>query len=152
MAARTCRVIVNQAHCFATGGFFDNGMPFSLSMGCGAGEHSIDGNLNWEHFINKVRIVRVIKENKPELEDIFTGFGKRRINDGSASETLKEQVDRNAQMRGDTVWLISPENGEEVSFAQAQTRIVEIAARLSGLGFEEGASVAIAAPIRSVPV
>ena len=36
MAARTCRVIVNQAHCFATGGFFDNGMPFSLSMGCGS--------------------------------------------------------------------------------------------------------------------
>jgi len=29
------RVIVNQAHCFATGGAFDNGLPFSLSMGCG---------------------------------------------------------------------------------------------------------------------
>ena len=30
-----CRVIVNQAHCIATGGSFDNGLPFSLSMGCG---------------------------------------------------------------------------------------------------------------------
>ena len=30
-----CRIIVNQAHCFATGGNFDNGLPFSLSMGCG---------------------------------------------------------------------------------------------------------------------
>ena len=30
-----CRVIVNQAHCFATGGSFDNGLPFSLSRGCG---------------------------------------------------------------------------------------------------------------------
>ena len=29
------RVIVNQAHCIATGGSFDNGLPFSLSMGCG---------------------------------------------------------------------------------------------------------------------
>ncbi|MGH7187467.1 MAG: aldehyde dehydrogenase family protein, partial [Pseudomonadota bacterium] len=29
------RVIVKQAHTFATGGSFDNGMPFSLSMGCG---------------------------------------------------------------------------------------------------------------------
>ena len=55
MEARTCRVIVNQAHCFATGGFFNNGMPFSLSMGCGSwGGNSIDGNLNWEHFVNKV--------------------------------------------------------------------------------------------------
>ncbi len=32
----TCRVIVNQAHCFATGGSFDNGLPFSLSMGWGS--------------------------------------------------------------------------------------------------------------------
>ncbi len=39
----TCRVIVNQAHCFATGGAFNNGMPFSLSMGCGSwGGNSID--------------------------------------------------------------------------------------------------------------
>lgn len=78
MTARTCRVIVNQAHCFATGGFFDNGMPFSLSMGCGSwGGNSIDGNLNWEHFVNKVRIVRVIKEKKPKLEEIFTGFWEK---------------------------------------------------------------------------
>ena len=27
------RVIVNQPHCIATGGSFDNGLPFSLSMG-----------------------------------------------------------------------------------------------------------------------
>ena len=72
MAAKTCRVIVNQAHCFATGGFFNNGLPFSLSMGCGSwGGNSIDGNLNWEHFVNKVKIVRVIEENKPDLEDVF---------------------------------------------------------------------------------
>ena len=75
MAARTCRVIVNQAHCFATGGFFNNGLPFSLSMGCGSwGGNSIDGNLNWEHFVNRVRIVRVIEENKPELEDVLSEF------------------------------------------------------------------------------
>ena len=34
------RVIVDQAHCIATGGSFDNGLPFSLSMGCGTwGKH-----------------------------------------------------------------------------------------------------------------
>ena len=47
----TCRVIVNQAHCFATGGSFNNGLPFSLSMGCGSwGGNSIDENLHWKHF------------------------------------------------------------------------------------------------------
>ena len=75
MFAKTCRVIVNQAHCFATGGFFDNGLPFSLSMGCGSwGGNSIDGNLNWEHFVNKVRVVRTIEEDKPDLEDIFEDY------------------------------------------------------------------------------
>ena len=75
MRARTCRVIVNQAHCFATGGFFNNGMPFSLSMGCGSwGGNSIDENLNWSHFVNRVNVVRVIPEKKPELEDIFASY------------------------------------------------------------------------------
>ena len=30
-------MIVNQAHCIATGGSFDNGLPFSLSMGAAPG-------------------------------------------------------------------------------------------------------------------
>lgn len=68
----TCRVIVNQAHCFATGGSFDNGMPFSLSMGCGSwGGNSIDNNLNHTHFMNTTRIVRTIPVNEPSLEDLF---------------------------------------------------------------------------------
>ncbi|MDG1935038.1 MAG: aldehyde dehydrogenase family protein [Paracoccaceae bacterium] len=75
MAAQTCRIIVNQAHCFATGGFFNNGLPFSLSMGCGSwGGNSIDDNLNWTHFVNKVKIVRVIEEDCPKLDDIFFEF------------------------------------------------------------------------------
>ena len=75
MEARTCRVIVNQAHCFANGGFFNNGMPFSLSMGCGSwGGNSIDENLNWTHFVNHVKIVRVIPERKPELDEIFSDY------------------------------------------------------------------------------
>jgi len=70
-----CRVIVNQAHCFATGGSFDNGMPFSLSMGCGSwGGNSIDENLNYRHFMNITRIVRPIPAVEPALEDIFTDY------------------------------------------------------------------------------
>jgi sulfoacetaldehyde dehydrogenase len=53
-----CRVIVNQAHCFATGGSFDNALPFSLSMGCGTwGGNSISDNLNYRHFLNITRVV-----------------------------------------------------------------------------------------------
>ena len=71
----TCRVIVNQAHCFATGGSFDNGMPFSLSMGCGSwGGNSIDDNLNYKHFMNVTKIVRTIPAREPAVDEIFADY------------------------------------------------------------------------------
>ncbi len=71
----TCRVIVNQAHCFATGGAFNNGLPFSLSMGCGSwGGNSIDENLNWTHFIQTTKIVREIPSREPSVEEIFADY------------------------------------------------------------------------------
>ena len=73
-----CRVIVNQAHCFATGGSFDNGMPFSLSMGCGSwGGNSIDDNLNWRHFMNTTKVVRTIPVNEPAVDDIFSTYWQK---------------------------------------------------------------------------
>lgn len=71
----TCRVIVNQAHCFATGGSFDNGLPFSLSMGCGSwGGNSIDDNLHWRHFMQRTKVVRPIPSREPALEAIFAQY------------------------------------------------------------------------------
>jgi sulfoacetaldehyde dehydrogenase len=71
----TCRVIVNQAHCFATGGSFDNGLPFSLSMGCGSwGGNSIPDNMNYRHFLNTTRIARTIPSNEPSEADIFADY------------------------------------------------------------------------------
>ena len=70
-----CRVIVNQAHCFATGGSFDNGLPFSLSMGCGSwGSNSISENLNYRHYLNIVRIVHPIPPAEPSVEEIFGDY------------------------------------------------------------------------------
>lgn len=71
----TCRVIVNQAHCFATGGSFDNGVPFSLSMGCGTwGGNSIDDNFNHKHLMNITKVVRTIPVNEPSLDEIFGSY------------------------------------------------------------------------------
>jgi sulfoacetaldehyde dehydrogenase len=67
-----CRVIVNQAHAIANGGSFDNGLPFSLSMGCGTwGGNSFSDNLNYRHFMNITRIVRPIAPREPSVADIF---------------------------------------------------------------------------------
>lgn len=71
----TCRVIVNQAHCFATGGSFDNGLPFSLSMGCGSwGGNSIPDNMNYRHYLNTTRIARTIPANEPSTSDLFADY------------------------------------------------------------------------------
>ena len=72
-----CRVIVNQAHTFATGGSFTNGLPFSLSMGCGTWQkNSIDENLNYRHFMNITKISRPIKGKEPKLKEFFKNYLK----------------------------------------------------------------------------
>lgn len=69
------RVIVNQAHCFATGGSFDNGLPFSLSMGCGTwGKNNFSDNMNYRHYLNTTRIARKIPPRMPSVEEIFSTY------------------------------------------------------------------------------
>ncbi len=69
------RVIVDQAHCIATGGSFDNGLPFSLSMGCGTwGKNNFSDNMNYRHYLNITRISRPIPEHVPSEEDIFGAY------------------------------------------------------------------------------
>ncbi len=72
------RVIVDQAHCIATGGSFDNGLPFSLSMGCGTwGKNNFSDNMNYRHYLNITRISRPIAECVPSEAEIFGEyFGK----------------------------------------------------------------------------
>ncbi|WP_170473272.1 acylating sulfoacetaldehyde dehydrogenase [Ruegeria arenilitoris] len=74
-AIPTSRVIVNQAHTFATGGSFTNGMPFSLSMGCGTwGGNSVNENVNYRHFLQSTKIIREIPAHEPSLEEIFEEY------------------------------------------------------------------------------
>ncbi len=66
------RVLVNQAHTFGNGGSFDNGLNFTLSMGCGTwGGNSISENLNWRHFVNLTHLVTLIAEDRPCEEALF---------------------------------------------------------------------------------
>ena len=69
------RVIVNQAHCIATGGSFDNGLPFSLSMGCGTwGRNNFSDNMNYRHYLNITRVCVPIPERVPTEEEIFGAY------------------------------------------------------------------------------
>jgi len=73
-----CRVIVNQAHTFATGGSFTNGLPFSLSMGCGTWQkNTIDNNLNYKHFLNITKVSNLISGREANLKDFFKEYCKK---------------------------------------------------------------------------
>jgi sulfoacetaldehyde dehydrogenase len=72
------RVIVNQAHCLATGGNFNNGLPFSLSMGCGTwGRNNFSGNLNFHQYMNVTRVAYPIAENMPEVDALLGDYFRR---------------------------------------------------------------------------
>ncbi len=73
-----CRVIVNQIHCYATGGSFDNGLPFSLSMGCGSwGGNSISDNMNYRNYLNTTRVSYRIEPCEPSERELFSDYWDR---------------------------------------------------------------------------
>jgi sulfoacetaldehyde dehydrogenase len=77
LAAETdvVRVLVNQAHTFGNGGGFDNGLPFTLTMGCGTWQgNAFSDNLNWRLFVNITHLVTTIPEDRPDEEALFGAY------------------------------------------------------------------------------
>jgi len=72
---QVARIIINQPHAIATGGSFENGLPFSLSMGCGTwGKNNFSENMNYRHYLNITRVVRPIPEHVPKVEDLLKNY------------------------------------------------------------------------------
>jgi sulfoacetaldehyde dehydrogenase len=72
------RVIVNQVHVVGNGGGFNNGLPFSLSMGCGTwGRNNFSDNLNVRQYMNVTRVSRPIPERMPTVEDLLGDYFAR---------------------------------------------------------------------------
>ena len=121
-----CRIIVNQAHCFATGGNFDNGLPFSLSMGCGTwGNNVTDENLNYKHYLNTTKIVKTIKNNEPSEKDIFSSYWKKYSLEHS---TITELVDQFANETPNKNYLIDADLDLYVTYSQLQKDISNLGA------------------------
>jgi sulfoacetaldehyde dehydrogenase len=73
--ANVVRVLVNQPHCFNNGGSFDNGLNFTLSMGCGSwAKNSISENLSYKNFINITHLVRTCTPHEPTERDLFGAY------------------------------------------------------------------------------
>lgn len=74
LATRTkvARVLVNQAHTYGNGGGMDNGLPFTLSMGCGTwAGNSISENMSIKNFVNKTVLVKTFDKAVPERAAMF---------------------------------------------------------------------------------
>ena len=68
-----CRVMVNQSGSGASGSPFNNGLPPTVSIGCGFwGGNSISENLNYKHLLNYTRVSRIIPNApNPTPEEIW---------------------------------------------------------------------------------
>ena len=126
MELPVCRVIVNQAHCFATGGNFDNGLPFSLSMGCGTwGNNVTDENLNYKHYLNITKIVKTIEPDEPSEKDIFSDYWEKY---SLKSSTVTKLVDQYAYDTPEKNFLIDADLNLQVSYSQLQKDILALGA------------------------
>jgi sulfoacetaldehyde dehydrogenase len=81
LSAKVSRIMVNQVQAFGNGGFFNNGLPFTLTMGCGSwGGNSVTENITYTHLINITHLARVIPTyNPPEVElwgDYWRKYGQ----------------------------------------------------------------------------
>lgn len=69
------RVIVNQPHALANGGWHKNGLPNTLSEGGGTwGGNQFAGNLNYEYFIQTTTVARPIDQEMPSEEELFGSY------------------------------------------------------------------------------
>lgn len=72
MKTRTSRIMVRQATCIGNSGSWDNGMPFSLTLGCGTWGGNISSeNITWKHMINTTWVSYPIEPVIPDDEDLF---------------------------------------------------------------------------------
>ncbi len=70
---KVSRVMVNQPQCLANSGAWTNGMPMSLTLGCGTwGGNSVSENVIFKHLMNTTWISWPIPSTEPDMEDLFS--------------------------------------------------------------------------------
>lgn len=75
---RSSRIMVRQPMVSGNGGTFFNGMPSTVTLGCGTwGNNITTENIHWKHFINVTWLAMPIELNRPKDEDIFGDYWKR---------------------------------------------------------------------------
>jgi acyl-CoA reductase-like NAD-dependent aldehyde dehydrogenase len=69
---RISRIMVNQPQCLANSGAWTNGMPMTLTLGCGTwGNNSTSDNINWEKLLNTTWVSWPIASTQPADAELF---------------------------------------------------------------------------------
>jgi len=69
---KSSRVMVRQPMVAGNGGAFFNGMPSTVTLGCGTwGGNITTENIHWRHFINVTWLSRPLEPSRPSDEEIF---------------------------------------------------------------------------------
>ena len=64
--------MVNQPQCLANSGAWTNGMPMSMTLGCGTwGGNIASENITWKNFLNYTWVAYEIENTMPTDEDLF---------------------------------------------------------------------------------
>ena len=76
---KSSRIVVRQPQAPANGGNFFNGMPSTVTLGCGTwGGNITTENIHYKHFINITWLSEPIPPVKPTDEEMWGDFWKRR--------------------------------------------------------------------------
>ncbi len=69
---KVSRVMVNQPQCLSNSGAWTNGMPTTLTLGCGTwGGNIASENITWKHLLNTTWVSSPIANRQPSDEELF---------------------------------------------------------------------------------
>ena len=72
------RMMVRQPQSFGNSGNYDNGMPFSMTLGCGTwGGNITTENVYWKHFLNYTWVSSPIEPVVPDEKEIFGAYWEK---------------------------------------------------------------------------
>ena len=72
LKVKASRIMIRQPQCLANSGAWTNGMPMSMTLGCGSwGGNSVSENVTWKHLLNITWVSYPIPSTEPTDEELF---------------------------------------------------------------------------------
>jgi len=72
LRTKVSRIMIRQPQCYGNSGNWDNGMPTTLTLGCGSwGGNATSENVQWKHFVNVTWVSKPIEISIPTDEELF---------------------------------------------------------------------------------